>query len=682
MMLRWPSRGIHFRIGKRVFPYHGRVCPWGGGGIPGKSADPARVEFTDLDMSPLRGCVRDLQPITVLSVAQTPWEPVWNHLMRRYHYLGFGKLAGMQLKHLAFSGERPIAAAAWRAATLKLGPRDRFIGWSEAHRRLHLPRLANNSRLLLCPWLQVPHAASHLLAHFMQAAYRDWPAKYGHDLVLLETFVDPQRFRGTVYRAANWIQLGATQGFTVVQGAYRYHGHPKEVYVYPVRSNFKALLTSGSPPPRWLERPPTLREGDLPAMMLQSNDWYPGLLADCGITAEAIDDLVDLLVDFHNFFAPAFSRRDQLALGTVYLKGLLSDLKRKSVEPMALRYLGTSHIRALQRFMTSSPWHHEQLERSYQQRLASVLAAEDGILTVDSSEFPKQGKESVGVARQYCGRLGKVENCQSGIFVGYTSAQGYGLISAQLYMPKPWFDEEYSQRRAACGVPAELTFKTKPAIAGELIQRIQDQGGFPARWVVADATFGNDAAFRDALAPAYYLAQMRATTLVWLEPPSYALPAYSGRGRCPSQPQPTAAPQRLADVAAAPDTVWYPHLIPTAKGPVQVAMARRRVIEARGGLPHQECWLFMRRDADGEVTFYFSNAPSTMPFDELRRVSLLRWPIEQCFKEGKSELGMSHYELRSWKGWHRHLLYVFLAMLFLLELRHRFALKKTVPLPS
>jgi SRSO17 transposase len=208
-------------------------------------------------------------------------------------------------------------------------------------------------------------------------------------------------------------------------------------------------------------------------------------------------------------FASAFSRRDQLALGTVYLKGLLSDNKRKSVEPIALRYLGTPRVRALQRFMTTSPWDHETLQIRYQKRLGSLIADDDGVLTVDSSEIPKKGKESVGVARQYCGRLGKKENCQSGVFVGYASSKGYGLLSTQLYMPRKWFDDDHIERRQACGVPKDLTFQTKPKIAEKLINDIRDQGDFPARWVVADATFGSVPAFRDALHPDYYyLAQV------------------------------------------------------------------------------------------------------------------------------------------------------------------------------
>jgi len=111
-------------------------------------------------------------------------------------------------------------------------------------------------------------------------------------------------------------------------------------------------------------------------------------------------------------------------------------------------------------------------------------------------------------------------------------------------------------------------------------------------------------------------------------------------------------------------------------------MARRRVIEARRGLPYQQCWLLMRCDANGDITYYFSNAPCDMPLHEMQRACLLRWPIEQSFREGKNELGMGHYELRSWNGWHRHMLYVFLAMLFLLELRYRFAPKKGGPDPS
>lgn len=417
-------------------------------------------------------------------------------------------------------------------------------------------------------------------------------------------------------------------------------------------------------------------------MRLQTDDWHPTLLEESGISKEAVDDLADVLVSFHNAFGPAFNRPVQLELGTTYLKGLLSDLERKSAEPIALRYLDPQRVRALQRFLTDSPWDEDLMYQLYHCRLADLIGSEDGVFTIDSSEFPKQGKDSVGVARQYCGHLGKTANCQSGVFIGYTSNKGYGLLAGKLYMPEQWFGSDFAARREACEVPEGLNFQTKPQIAQQLMQSVQAGGQFPARWVACDATFGSDPSFRDVMAIHYcYLAQIRSNIKVWLERPEMRVPRYQGPSSRPAKSIPILSPQAVSEVAKDPDTIWRHVSINTTRGPVSYEMARRRVIESRLGMPHEECWLFMRRDSHGAVTFYFSNAPTDIPFEEMSRVSLLRWSIEQSFKEGKGQVGMDHYEVRSWQAWHRHMLYVCLAMLFLLEVRYRFA-KKTALCPS
>lgn len=635
---------------------------------------------TAIDSSPVTGSLADLEPITVLTVDHTAWEPVWNHLMRTYHYLSHKKMPGTQMKQIALSGNRPLVLAGWRAAALNLEARDRFIGWTPEQKKQFLPQVASNCRLLVLPWVNVPNLASYALARFIEALKRDWPAKYGRPLLLLETYVDPRYFTGTVYRAANWIPVGQTRGFTKQGRGYRYHGHPKEVYVYPLEPDFRAIIGCVPRPPRKRHFARLKGRG---AMMLQSNDWSPALLEEIGITEESIGELADLLVQFHDSFQEAFNRPVQRTYGAVYLKGLMSDLGAKSAEPIALRYLGPSHVRNLQRFLSDSPWDEARLRDMYQARLHGHLVHEDAVLTVDSTEFPKKGKESVGVARQYCGRLGKVDNCQSGVFVGYSSPKGYGLVNCRLYMPECWFTPEYADRRQKCGVPEDLAFQNKAEIALELLGEIRSSGRFPARWVACDAAFGRDTAFRDALAAQgyWYLARVPSDTLVFTELPQVQVPPYRGRGRPPCKMRPSHPPRTVAQVAADPGTVWHPvTLAEGAKGPIVAEVTRLRVFEARGGLPREELWLLVRRDADGNHQYWLSNAPPEVPFEETVRATTLRWPIEQSFQEGKGELGMDHYELRSWRGWHRHMLYVFLAMLFLLEVRLAFA-KRGLPLP-
>jgi SRSO17 transposase len=162
------------------------------------------------------------------------------------------------------------------------------------------------------------------------------------------------------------------------------------------------------------------------------------------------------------------------------------------------------------------------------------LGSAQGMITVDASEFPKKGKKSVGVARQYCGRLGKQENCQSGVFAGYTSEKGYCLIDCQLYMPEEWFSDDYQDLRQENLVPEDLSFQTKQEIGLELITKASQK--FPARWIGCDAAFGSDANFLHSLPEGlYYFADVRKSEKVYLEKPEVGVPQYQGRGRRPSK---------------------------------------------------------------------------------------------------------------------------------------------------
>ena len=318
------------------------------------------------------------------------------------------------------------------------------------------------------------------------------------------------------------------------------------------------------------------------------------------------------------------------------------------------------------------------METAHQALLAETLAEPDGMLTVDSCEFPKKGRESVGVARQYCGAVGKVDTCQSGVFVGYASRKGYGLLTSRLYLPESWCTPEQTARREATLVPEALRFQTKPQIARDLLARLVATQRFPATWLGCDTVFGADWAFLDAVPPGtHYFASVRATTLVFRRRPQVHVPRYRGRGPKPRKPRVTrgrAVPVRT--LAASTTCPWTPVVLAEgATGPIRAAVAALRVYPARDGLPREAVWLFLRRTADGQLKAAFSNAPAETSLAELCRTATLRWPIEQCFQDGKSQVGMDHYEHRSWPAWHRHMLYVCLALHFLLRLRLRF--KKT-----
>ncbi len=196
-----------------------------------------------IDRTPLQGSLQTLRPLRVQQVRRTPQEPLLNSLIEHHHYLGYTQPVGEHLKYLVFAKDRPIACLAWSSAPRHLGCRDRFIGWSAEARRENLRFLAYNLRFLILPWVQVPHLASHLLGLMARLLPRDWEQVYQHPVCFLETFVEPQRFRGTCYRAANWIVLGRTTGRGKADQTHRPNRPLKEVLGYPLRRDFRRFLS-------------------------------------------------------------------------------------------------------------------------------------------------------------------------------------------------------------------------------------------------------------------------------------------------------------------------------------------------------------------------------------------------------------------------------------------------------
>jgi SRSO17 transposase len=630
-----------------------------------------------LDASPIHGAVSTLPPIDLKIASRSQLEPLWDDLVRRHHYLGYQRLLGHRLKYLAFVQDRPVAALSFSAPALKLRVRDHYIGWTAPQREAHLDRIVSNSRFLILPWVKVPNLASHVLAKALARLSRDWEDRFNTRLWLVETFIDPSRYKGTCYKAANWRFIGETYGSGKQGNGYVYHGVVKEVYVYVIEPRFRNLIGCKQQPYSLFHRPSLSQQNveDL-QMILRHADWNPDIVPGVKLTEADLASLAGELVSFHQQFHEAYGRMEHRRLGLAYLSGLLSDKEEKSVEPIALAFLGEKNVRSLQMFMKTYRWDHEAMEATNLTMLSAAISGPTGMLTVDSSENLKKGKESVGVAHQYCGRYGKTDNCQSGVFVGYTSPKGYGLLTSRLYMPRSWFTEEYKDRRKFNLVPEELVFQTKPEIAAELINKIEKTNLFPATWVGCDATFGSDWAFLESLPPdKYYFASIKSNTQVFTMKPKTGVPRYTGHGRRPTRLRVLrGAPKTVATLAHSKKCVWTKVVLAEgAKGPILAEVARLRVIPSLDGLPYKTpLWLFMRRMEDGQIKFAFSNAPESMPLSGLCEAAIMRWPIEQCFQDGKSQVGMDKYEHRSWPAWHRHMAYVFLALHFLLRLRLQF----------
>ncbi len=402
------------------------------------------------------------------------------------------------------------------------------------------------------------------------------------------------------------------------------------------------------------------------------------------LTGEDIHQMVDELERYYQDFEPAFERHDQAAHGWVYLKGLLSDLPRKVTERIALRF--GENVRSLQHFIGQSVWSCEGLLKRHQALVVETLGEDDGVVLVDESGMVKQGEHSVGVARQWCGSVGKVTNAQVGVYLGYASRKGHGFLDARLFLPGEWFAETHQHMRRVCGVPEEQRYQTKPKIALELLENALQRGELPFKWVTADELYGDSPAFRDGIAALnkWYFVEVRCTTRIWQERPEIGVPPWRGRGRRPTRIRLCTPEQKALQVndlaQQLPPAAWVRAKIKEGtKGPLVCYFACLRVIEVREGLPGQELWLVIRRNLDDptEIKYYFSNAPADIDPAELVRISGMRWPVEIIFRTGKVEVGFDHYELRSWLGWHHHMLFAFLAHHFLVRMRIFF--KKRAP---
>ena len=396
------------------------------------------------------------------------------------------------------------------------------------------------------------------------------------------------------------------------------------------------------------------------------------------LTPQAIENLVEQLREYHAIYSPFFQRREQREGAQQYLHGLLLELPRKSIEPMVLALEGAKAkaVRTMQLFISEGAWDDAAILKRHWQEVDQDLGDTDGVLTLDGSDFLKQGQESVGVKRQYCGEVGKRANCQAGVFLGYASHKGYTLLDRRLYLPHEWVeDEAYAPRRRRCGVPTDMPFKTKPTLGWEMIQAVQQAGTLRGRWVTCDEAFGRDTDCLDRVAELglWYFAEVPHDTQVWRQRPATAVPAWSGQGRKPTRTRVLAGEAKPAEVAqlaaSLPADRWVRRTIKEgSKGPLVARFAALRVVAVRAGLPGPEVWLVLRRNLlTGELKTYLCNAPADTPLATLVRLSGMRWPIETCFEDGKQYLGMGDYEVRSWRGWHHHMTLCILAHGFLVR---------------
>jgi SRSO17 transposase len=385
------------------------------------------------------------------------------------------------------------------------------------------------------------------------------------------------------------------------------------------------------------------------------------MLAQAEVTPELIQGLLDRLESFVEPFAKSLDQPEQRRHATEYLTGLLSKLPRKSGE--AIAYLHDHHRQGLENFVGQVPWDDKPLLATLAGQVGEDLGEIDAVIVFDPSAFAKKGTKSVGVARQWCGRLGKIENCQVGVFMAYVSRKEPTLVNTRLYLPKEWTKDR--PRRKGAGVPRVVKLRTRHQLA---LERLDESGkALPHSWVAGDDEMGRPSGFRRKLTGRgeRYLLGVPSNTLVRdLEVPA---PEYSGRGRYPMSPFLRLDRWR----AALPEDSWARIEVRDGeKGPLVVEVARRRV-QARtetGGTGPEEL-LFVTREvqSDGQFKhdYYLSNAAASESLEELARVSRAAHRVEECFRRAKSEAGLADYQVRTWRGGHHHQTLSLLAAWFL-----------------
>ncbi len=343
---------------------------------------------------------------------------------------------------------------------------------------------------------------------------------------------------------------------------------------------------------------------------------------------------------FADRFAGCFSRHPQRAAASQYLEGLFNDSERKSMQAMHGRLSDPVSYQALQQFITDSPWE----TRPVWAQLRAVVPVRRGILAVDDTSFPKQGRHSVGVQRQYCGALGKIANCQVAVSTVLLGAQLTWPLSFELYLPTDWLTDPV--RRAKARIPEGVRFRQKWRIALAHIRQVL-KADFHLTAVVADADYGSNAAFRRGLERLglRYGVAIRSMLTMWT----------------PDAPRTRTA---AAIATALPASAW--RRVTWATGTKRPLAARFAAVRVRPAKSRGERWLLCERSLiDDERKYYLLNLDTTATLRHLVTVARSRWPIEQQYRELKDDLGLDHFEGRSYRGWGHHTVLTALAFTFL-----------------
>jgi SRSO17 transposase len=387
------------------------------------------------------------------------------------------------------------------------------------------------------------------------------------------------------------------------------------------------------------------------------------LLEDAVLDSRIPQGMLDRLDRFVEPFAAIMESAQQRQHLREYAAGLFSDVKRKNAETIA--YFHDQDRQGLQKFIGQALWDDGLLIEELSRQIGRELGEPDGVLVLDPSAFKKQGKESVGVARQWCGRLGKIENCQVGVYLGYVSRKEHALVDVRLYLPKTWAKDKPRRRKG--GVPDERRFQTRHALGLEMLA--EHRARLPHAWIAGDDEMGRSSAFRRdlrGLGERYLLAVPSNTLVRDLQAEA---PEYGGRGAPPRVPFVRTDRWREALLESAWTTI---DVRDGARGPIVVQAVKTQVqakSDRRRNGPEETLVVLREKQGDGTMKhdYYLSNAAVETPLSEFARVAKAEHRIEECLGRAKSDAGLAEYQVRNWIGWHHHQTLSLLAAWFLTQ---------------
>ena len=395
-------------------------------------------------------------------------------------------------------------------------------------------------------------------------------------------------------------------------------------------------------------------------------------------------NLGSFLGQFADCFRTAPSRRHL----RTYVRGQLSHLDRKSVEPMALA--AKVPPRSLQEFIGLHRWDREAMRNRVQEIVVRDHADANAVAVVDETGCPKKGTHTVGVDRQYCGATGKIDNCVMTVHLGYATKDFHTLIDSDLYLPRETWCADPVRRRAA-GIPDTVTFRPKWRVALDMLRHALGNG-VPFRWLTADEEYGKAPEFRRGVQEAglWYMMEIPRTIRGWTRTPRLATPPeYAGTGRPAKRSRlaPAEPPARRVDALwprGGPSWETF-HVKNTEKGPVVWEARSTRFVVSHNGLPAEHVTLVVARNvATGEIKYFLSNAPADTPLTVLLHVAFYRWHIEREFQDAKGQIGFDHFEVRHYRAVMRHMTVSRVSLLFLAQEAQRLREKKPLvePAPS